>query len=242
MKSDLVQKLKMYRGVRDVLRAAEHLTLWHDNPEALTDLVGEFEAEAGALGSFGSAQSQTITGVTQQQNQAETTLEDAAHPLSRALRMALRADSNLSGAAIWDLQLTDWRRMHETALLEKARALHAALLPRTQGANPSGTKFGITAAKVTALADLIDDYDEVIGAPRAARSERKAKTADLRPRLRQIDGILDDIDDLIIALRGQSAAHDLFVATYFNARHIGGHSTNATSSSTNPPSTVPSAP
>ena len=227
-------KQKMYRGVRDVLRAAGNVALWHDNPEALTDLVSEFEAEAGALGSFGSAQSQTITGVTQQQNQAETTLEDAAHPLARALRLYFRGEKNLADAAVWDLQLTDWRRLRENELLGKAKALLDAATPLTIGTAPKGPRFGITAAKIAAFGASYDAYDAVIGAPRGARSTRKAQTGDLPARFRSTDGILDDVDDLIIALRGQSAAHDLFVAAYFNARRIGGQSTAATTQPTAP--------
>lgn len=239
MKGDLIAKSKMYKGVKEVLQAPNHKVLWNDNPPYLTELVGSFETKARELGAFGETQSQTITGITEQQNLAETSLEDAAHPLSRALRLKLRGDNNLSDAALWDLRLTDWRKMQETALLNKARALHEALLPLTQGTTPSGTKFGITADKVAALLDLIEDYDAVIGAPRAARSTRKAKTADLRPRFRQVDSLLEDIDDLIIGLRGQSPAHDLFVDAYFNARRIGGHaaSDDSSSSNTSTPST-----
>ena len=227
MKGDLIQKSKAYKGVRDVLRKPEHEALWLDNPPYLTELVGQFETKAKELGAFGEGQSQTLTGITAEQNDAEKSLEDAAYPLARALRLKLRADGNLSDAAVWDLQLTDWRRLQESVLLEKARALHGAALPLTQEQNgepATGPKFGITAAKAQSLGDLIDDYDEVIGAPLAARGERKAKTTRLRPRFRVVDGILDDVDDLIVALRGESEAHDLFVDIYFNARRIGGHS------------------
>ncbi len=237
MKDDLVRKLRMYKGVHDMLRKPENQVLWLDNPEYLTELVEQFEQKAQELGAFGESQSQTLTGITEEQNLAEKSLEDAAHPLSRALRLKLRKDGNISGAAVWDLQLTDWRQLHETVLLEKAKALHAALLPLTQGATPAGTKFGITAAKVQILGDLVDDYDDVIGAPRSARGERKAKTTGLRPRFRVVDGILEDIDDLIIGLRGESDATELFVDTYFNARKIGGHSSTSDAATPTTPGT-----
>lgn len=227
MKEVLERKLRMYSAVRTLLRDAGNQALWLDNPPFLTQRVTDFEAGAAELGAFGSAQSQTLTGATQQQNLAETSLEDAAFPLGRALRLYFRQQSQLDQAAPWNLTLTQWREMPENVLLEKARALHAAALPLTQGANPSGAPFGLTTAKATALDDLIDDYAAVIGAPIAARSDRKAKTSALRPRFRVVDGLLEDMDDLILALRGESPAHDLFVDAYFNARRIGGHSSTA---------------
>ena len=66
-------------------------------------------------------------------------------------------------------------------------------------------------------------YELVIGAPASARSTRKAKTADLRPRFRAADVVSEGMDDLIIQLTGTSEK-DLFVDGYFNARRIGGSS------------------
>lgn len=66
-------------------------------------------------------------------------------------------------------------------------------------------------------------YENVIGAPASARSTRKAKTADLRPRFRAVDDLLAGMDDLIIQITGTDEK-DLFVDGYFNARRIGGSS------------------
>ena len=66
-------------------------------------------------------------------------------------------------------------------------------------------------------------YELVLGAPASARSTRKAKTADLRPRFRAVDVLLEGMDDTIIQFTG-TAEKDLFVDGYFNARRIGGSS------------------
>lgn len=65
-------------------------------------------------------------------------------------------------------------------------------------------------------------YENVIGAPTSARSTRKAKTADLRPRFRAVDLLLEGMDDLIIQFTG-TPEKDLFVVGYLNARRIGGN-------------------
>ena len=100
--------------------------------------------------------------------------------------------------------------------------------------NILGPRYGITPEKVAVVSARYDAYNNVIGAPRGAPSIRKAQTDDLPARFRLIDGILADMDDLIIGLRGQSAAHDLFVEAYFNARRIGGdsHDSNQTTTPT----------
>ena len=89
-------------------------------------------------------------------------------------------------------------------------------------ASADGVPYGITAEKAVALNDLIEDYEGVIGAPVAARAGRKAKTAEMRPRFRSVDGILEGMDDLVLQFRGNEMG-DLFVAGYFNARRIGGN-------------------
>ena len=118
--------------------------------------------------------------------------------------------------------------------MEKARTLHVAALPLTvvapdaaPGAVPPGVPFGVTASKVEALGDLIDDYAEVIGEPTVARGERKNQTGSLRARFRVVDGILEDVDDLVNALRDDSEAHAAFADNYDTLRRIGGQSVMA---------------
>ena len=219
MIDEFLSKLRMYAGVKTHLQLPGHQPLWlNQSPEAFTTLYGQFDTGANALGAFGDSQSTPITGATQQQNLAETALEDAAHPLARALRLLLLTQGNQTDAEAWNLTLTDWRKLQEQALLNRAKALATAL----DTAVPAGVPYGITADKVAALNDLIEDYEGVIGAPVAARAGRKAKTAEMRPRFRTVDGILEGMDDLILQFRG-SEAGDLFVASYFNARRIGGN-------------------
>jgi hypothetical protein len=73
------------------------------------------------------------------------------------------------------------------------------------------------------LTGLIDACEAVIGAPTGARSARKAKTAELRPRFAAVDVILAGMDDLVLQFGGTDDG-DLFVDGYFNARRIGGAS------------------
>jgi hypothetical protein len=136
------------------------------------------------------------------------------------------------------MSLSDWTRMQEAALLNRAKALRDELAPQTQGVNPPGTPYGITAAKVTALTGLIDAYEAVIGAPTAARSARKAKTADLRPRFAEVDVVLAGMDDLVLQFGGTDDG-DLFVDGYFNARRIGGASAEEEEPAPPPPPPPP---
>ena len=76
-------------------------------------------------------------GIITLPNLAEKALENAAHPLARALRLLLLAQNNPADAEQWDMSLTNWRQIQETVLLNRARALHTALLPHTTGTDPA---------------------------------------------------------------------------------------------------------
>jgi hypothetical protein len=108
-------------------------------PTAFTTLEGQFESGAASVGAFGDSQSAPITGVTTGQNLAETALEAAVHPLPRALRLLYLSQNNPAAAEPWDMSLSDWTRMQEAALLNRAKALGDELTPQTQGVNPPGT-------------------------------------------------------------------------------------------------------
>lgn len=228
MKDEFVHKLSMYGRVKEYLQTLANKVFWFNKkPKAFTALEGQFELGAANLGAFGDAQSQPLTGVTDQQNLAETALEDAAHLLARALRLLLLSQNNLADAAQWELSLADWRKLQEQVLLDRARALHTALLPHTTGTPPAGEDYGIDTAAAELLAGLIDDYAEVIGAPGAARSTKRAQTDSLRDRFRVVDGFLDGMDDLApqFAVNPDGTVNldgKLFVDGYFNARRIGG--------------------
>ena len=224
MRDIFLRKLRSYAAVRTHLNRPEHKPLWFNvKPRQFTTLEAQFETEAADLGAFGDSQSQPLTGITAGQNLAEKELEDTAHPLSRALRRQKLAVGDAAAAAVWNLTLTDWRRLQEAALLDKARALLAALLPLTTGTPPPGEVYGITTEETDELSDLIDDYADVLGQPIAARSARKAKTTALRPRFRSVDGILEAMDDFILRFRDNGGPGSLFVDGYFNARRLGGN-------------------
>lgn len=108
-------------------------------------------------------------------------------------------------------------------MLAKARALRGELTPLTAGTPPAGENFGISAAAVTALGARVATYEAEMGRPSDARSDKKAMTAQLRPRYAELRALLADIDGLMPMLRDRSEAHTLFVDSYFNARRIGGH-------------------
>jgi hypothetical protein len=91
------------------------------------------------------------------------------------------------------------------------------------GTPPAGEPYGISTAMTDALNTKFTACENVIGAPASARSTRKAKTADLRPRFRAVGELLAGMDDLIIQITGTDEK-DLFVDGYFNARRIGGSS------------------
>lgn len=79
--------------------------------------------------------------------------------------------------------------------------------------------------KGSPLNTKLTTYENLTGAP-ATRLTRKAKTADLRPRFRAVDVLLEGMDDLILQFTG-TEEKDLFVDGYFNACRIGGNGSGA---------------
>ncbi len=242
MKDEFVQKLAMFGRVKDYLQNPANKPRWfNQKPKAFTTLEAQFELQAGEVGAFGDQQSQTLTGVTDQQNTAEQALEDAAAPLARALRLLFIKQGNLTDAAKWDMTLTDWRRLQESVLLDRARSLLEALLPQTTGTPPAGADYGIDTDASDLFSDRIDAYATIIGAPGSARSTKKAQTGSIRSRFQVPDDTLAGMDDLApqFATNADGSPNvdgKLFVDGYFNARRIGGQSSGGT---TPPPATSP---
>lgn len=229
----------MVSRVRNHLHDPANEPLWQGQIGYLDTRVTEMESAADALGAFGDKQSASIKGTTEQQNAAETALEDGAHALGHLLYLYYRQQGNLAKAGEWKLTRSDWRALTESALLNKAKALRTEASALTTGTPPAGAAFGINTTNVTAYSQLVDAYDQQIGAPTDARSDRKSMTSQLRGRYAELREMLTDIDGMMETLRPKSDAHNLFVEGYVAARRIGGYSANGGDEE---PSTPPAPP
>ncbi|HEY5037409.1 MAG TPA: hypothetical protein VII74_09785 [Chthoniobacterales bacterium] len=242
MRDEFHLKNKMYARVEAHLRDPQNEPLWLDHPPRLTEVVTAWEAKASALGALGEQQETSLKGVNLQQNSAEAALENASHPLARKLRRYYLAQGHEDKAGGWDLSLTKWQKMREDALLAKAKALRDEVTPLTTGTPAPGAHFGIDAAALAAYSPLVDRYGEELAKPGIAKSARKTQGEELRPRYREADADLDEMDDFIDDLRAQGDAQRMFVETYFNLRVVGRDNGGGSSPGEKPASNNPTPP
>jgi hypothetical protein len=111
--------------------------------------------------------------------------------------------------------------MREDALLAKANVLRIEVTPFTVGALRPATTSASPPPSLAAFSALVDAYEQEIGKPGTARSQRKAQGAELRPRYAAADEDLGDMDDLFEELRDKGDSQRQFVETYFNLRRLG---------------------
>ena len=213
----------MVGRVRNHLHDPVNEPLWHGQIPYLDTRIGEMESAADSLGIFGNKQSAPITGTTEQQNAAETALEEGANALGHLLHLYYRQQGNLAKAGEWKLTKTQWREMPEPALLAKANALLAEADDLVANTPTAVAPFGITPASVSAFTPLVEKYRQELGAPTDARADKKAMTAEMPQRYAELRTMLTDIDGMMSTLRDKSEAHRLMVDSYFAARRIGGH-------------------
>ncbi len=79
--------------------------------------------------------------------------------------------------------------------------------------------YGLDAADATLLAKETSDYETLIANPAAAISGRKALTAALRPKFREVAELLAKMDRIVLRFRKTEAGVN-FAAAWKNARII----------------------
>lgn len=213
-----LNRLNMGRKVFACLDAPEHEPLWKNLPPLrLTAAIGEGRSLLAGLETLAQQQGQATNGSAADKAREEKELEDAAHELGRLVVRCCRAAGDEAGAATFDLPISGWRRMRDENLLQTARALEAKAA--ALAATPAGADYGITAARVAEVKKEADDYAALITAPDDAIGGKAAVTKQVRPAFAAFEDKLQEIDDLILVMRG-TAAGALFVSKYEQARTI----------------------
>ncbi len=184
-------------------------------------------------------QSAPTTGSTQDKKREEKELEDEAHKIGRAVTTYCTDTGDLTTAAKYDLPITSWRILRDEPLLQKARLLitdATALATGSDSLTVAG--YGITPATIALLTQDADDYEKFIVAPQTAINERSILTASLRPQVRALSALFDQMDDLALQFKGTPAG-DAFAAAWLASGQIidRGHGPSDT-----PPPPVPPAP
>ncbi len=219
MKKNQENKVNMYNAV----------TAYCDQSTAITASLPAFAPElAGFKGiieeidAVAVLESKIITGFAKNKAELRATLEIAGDKLATALFAFATAEGDLVLQQQVNYTLSDFLRMRDDEISVVAQGLLGFATPIVAGL----ASYGITVATLDDFADLIDEYDEVIAAPRNAAALRKTYIAQLKTLFKAADDFLKlRLDKLANQFR---TSNPQFYLTYKHNRKIVGSPTSAT--------------
>jgi hypothetical protein len=223
MKDTLTNKLGSFQSTLGIADQPENQPLWQNQPpQAFSDGIAAVRLAVAALGKAGKDQSIRTSGSTAALKLLRGQFITALHPLARATFQCLTSLGRTEDAAKVDLTPSDLHDLRAITLAGTGETVLELAEPLTTTTPPNpaapGVNYGVTAAKTTALDGLWQKYSTAVGAPMGVRAKRKAMTTALPGQFAAVEQQFAVLDDLILQFRGTPAG-DLFVASWFNARH-----------------------
>lgn len=220
MDDRILNKINMARRCFTCLDKPAHEAIWLNQPPIIfTARVTATRQILNTLLADGGTQETPTTGTTEDKAREEKELEDICYTLARALYRCCHEAGNDTDAAPWKLYPSDWRKLRDEQLLQKARVLATALATTIQANPVTAAQYGIDTLSQSRLLQEAADYEALIGAPDAAIHARSTITTRLPADVRLLLNSLESLDDFIIQFRGTPAGND-FVAEWFLARSI----------------------
>jgi hypothetical protein len=235
MKNEFANRQNMHLTVLALLDDATYQTVWQNQPPlAFTRKATEFRTKVQEISGIIATQQANITGHAQQKEREEDELETIAHSLGQALADYFLDNNREADAAEIDLSRSAWAGLRDAALLAKAGLLRQKL-DAALAANPAAlAEYGLTPADSAALAKETEDFAQIIAAPAASISARRAHTLALRPTFREANALLESLDRLILRFATRPNG-PRFLETWTAARVIRDLGTRSTPASDTPP-------
>jgi len=202
MKNEFANRQNMHLAIVALLADPAHQPAWKDQtPAVFTARAAALVPMVQALTDTIAAQQATITGYADDKEREEQELESAAHEISEALADWYEDQNREADAERVSLSFTGWQRLRDVELIARAKLLHQSLTNALAGNATSLAEHGLTAADATLLAKETADFETLVANPAAAISGRKALTAALRPKFRQVGDLLAKMDRLVLRFR-----------------------------------------
>lgn len=202
MKNEFANRQNMHLSIVALLGNPAHQPAWKDQqPKVFTTRAAALPPMVTALTDLISAQQAAVSGYAADKEREEQELEDAAHEISEALADWFEDQGREADAAKVSLSLSGWQGLRDVALIARAKLLHTSLTAALAENAAALADYGLTAADATLLAKETADYEAIVANPAAAISARKALTAALRPRFREVGELLAKMDRLVLRFR-----------------------------------------
>ena len=228
MNSRLQNQLTMVGSCITLASSAEHKPVWFEKDPADfgTDIASLATAYGLVTAKAAQADAAAGGGAADAKAVAETTLEDIAYVLARALAVHFKKTGNLTDRAKVDVSKSEIMKLRTQELVNKAiviRDLGTAAVSQTDAA-----KRGVTAARVAALTAAITAFSNVMNSPRGEIVNRSALLREVETEIAALLESVKDLDDLVLQFDGTEAGQR-FNEAWKGARIIvdsgSGHST-----------------
>lgn len=249
MRDEFTNRRTMFRNTLHTLDEPPQKSVWFNQPPLVfTPKVADARAKFTSLDTFCASYETLSTGATLDKAREELELEDLAHRVGQLLAAFARDSAHEDLAAQVDFSLSNWRKLRNETLLDRARIVRnqlqqtlAAVIPppvpppSTVGPNPAD--YGLLPSLVTQLDKEIHDYELALTAPRQRISSKKALSEQLRPRFAEVEAAFSQLDTLIVGFNTTEPGRHL-IAAYLAARTVvdAGHGPST------PPSPTPTPP
>ncbi|MDB6154532.1 MAG: hypothetical protein JWL90_2985 [Chthoniobacteraceae bacterium] len=203
-----------------VLEKPERKRLWLDQkPLVFTSKVSAFQHGLARAKAIGKQQETPITGEAAMKERQESALEKSAAEIAGYLFVYFRDAGQEDQLPKVDLSLSEFQRLRDQQLIQRAQVVYDLALPLTLGEKPSGAAHGIDAELLRTLQTDLTNYDEVVSKPKQARATKKTQTSQVTDASAELSVLLKSLDKLIVRFRGNPAGDEL-VESWFNARRI----------------------
>jgi hypothetical protein len=220
MINEFANRQNMHLAVLALLADPAHQPVWQNKaPVIFSTRAAVLGPKVTALTDLIAAQQAATDGFAADKAREEEELENIAHEISEALADWFEDQGKQAEAATIDLSLSTWQGLRDADLLGKAKLLHQKLSAALISDATALADYGLDEADATLLAKETSDYETLIANPAAAISGRKALTAALRPKFREVAELLTKMDRVVLRFRKTEAGAN-FAAAWKNARII----------------------
>ena len=212
-----------------VANGFDYKPVWFGNDPADfgTDLV-LLQTDYGTITAKVAQADAAAGGATDAKAVAETSLEDIAYVLARALAVHFKKTGILTDRAKVDVSKSEIMKLRTRELVNKTTAIRD--LAAAAVSEPNADQRGVTAARVAALSAGITAFSNVMNSPRGDSVNRSALLREIVTDIAALLDAVNDLDDLVLQFDGTDAGR-LFNKAWQRARIIvdsgSGHSTPA---------------
>jgi hypothetical protein len=196
----------------------------------LGKLTADYDAALGKAALAAGA----VGGAADAKAAAETTLENAAYILARALASHFKKTSDLTSLGKVDIAKRGLQRLRNQDLI--ARTTEIRDLAVIAQAQPNAADRGVTATRSTALSDAISAFTAQNAKPRGQIVNRSALLKELETDTADLLHQAHDFDDLVLQFDDTDEGRR-FITAWHRARHVveNGHGHTIEEPTTTPP-------